>query len=168
MLDAWRRIQDQLPDAQARLVLPDENLVPLARSLRMPISMGIQIGGLPSALNWADAAMAKTGTVTMECALFGVPTVTLYKTSWLTYEIGRRIVTVKYLTMPNLLAGEEIMPEFVQHNAIGWNLAHAMLRLLQDNQRREYVKKRLAQVVSTLGAPGAARRAAAEIRKLYS
>jgi len=168
MLDAWRRIQGQLPDAQAKLVLPDENLVPLARALRMPISMGIQIGGLPAALNWADAAMAKTGTVTMECALFGVPTVTLYKTSWLTYEIGRRIVTVKYLTMPNLLAGEEIMPEFVQHNAIGWNLAHAMLRLLQDNQRREYVKKRLAQVVSTLGAPGAARRAAEEIRKLYS
>ena len=52
----------------------------------------------------ADIAIASTGTVTMECALFGVPTVTLYKTSWLTYQIARRIVTVKSLTMPNLLA----------------------------------------------------------------
>jgi lipid-A-disaccharide synthase len=103
----------------------------------------------------------------MECAFFGVPTVTLYKTSWLTYEIGRRIVTVKSLTMPNLLAGEEIMPEFIQHHAIGWNIAHATLRLLQDPNRRSHIKKRLAQVVSTLGKPGASRRAAEAILELY-
>jgi lipid-A-disaccharide synthase len=105
--------------------------------------------------------------VTLECAYFGVPTVTLYKTSWLTYELGRRIVTVKTLTMPNLLAGEEIMPEFIQHNAIGWNLAHATLKLLQDVKGRAQIQKRLAQVVSTLGQPGAARRAAEAILQLY-
>ncbi len=167
MLTAWQRIQDQLPNARAKLVLPDRQLAQLTRSMLLPASVQTQIGGLPSALAQADVALASTGTVTMECAFFGVPTVTLYKTSWLTYEIGRHLVTVKSLTMPNLLAGEEIMPEFIQHNATGWNLAHAALRLLQDEPRRARVRKRLAQVVSTLGRPGAARRAAHEILGLY-
>ena len=70
-------------------------------------------------MHWrrADVAIASTGTVTMECAFFAVPTVTLYKTSWSTYQIGKRIVTVKWLTMPNLLANQEIFPEFVQNAA---------------------------------------------------
>ena len=168
MLRAWTRIQARLPGSQASMVLPNEKMVRQARSLGLPASVAVQIGDLPAALARADVAISKTGTVTMECAFFGVPTVTLYKTSWLTYEIGRRIVTVKSLTMPNLLAGEEIMPEFIQHDAIGWNIAHATLQLLQDEKRRAHIKKRLAQVVSTLGKPGAARRAAAAILELYA
>jgi lipid-A-disaccharide synthase len=168
MLAAWARIQAQLPDARARLVLPSENLAESARSLGLPAELDIQIGGLPAALAGADAAISKTGTVALECAYFGVPTVTLYKTSWLTYEIGRHLVTVKSLTMPNLLAGEEIMPEFIQHSAIGWNIGHATLKLLQDEKRRTHIKKRLAQVVSTLGEPGASRRAAVAILELFA
>jgi lipid-A-disaccharide synthase len=168
MLGAWQRIQARLPDSQARLVLPNENLVQLARSLKTPASVEIQTGNVASALAQAHVAIASTGTVTVECAFFGVPTVTLYKTSWLTYEIGRRIVTVKSLTMPNLLAGEEIMPEFIQHNAIGWNIAHAALKLLQDEKRRTQIQKRLAQVISSLGKPGASRRAAEAILNLYA
>ena len=68
----------------------------------------------------------------MECAFFGVPTVTLYKTSWLTYQIGKRIVTVKSLTMPNLLANEEVFPEFIQSAATPENISHAALELLQN------------------------------------
>ena len=168
MLGAWQRILAKLPASEAKMVLPNERLAQLARSLKTPATVEIQIGSLPAALAQADAAMASTGTVTMECAYFGVPTVTMYKTSWLTYEIGRRIVTVKSLTMPNLLAGEEIMPEFIQHNAVAWNLAHETLRLLQDEKRRAHIKKRLAQVVSTLGKPGASRRAAEAIRHLFA
>ena len=167
MLAAWRRIEAKRPDARATMVLPNEKLAQLAGAMKPPATVEIQVGGLPAALAHADAAISKTGTVTLECAYFGVPTVTLYKTSWLTYEIGRRIVTVKSLTMPNLLAGEEIMPEFIQHDAIGWNLAHATLKLLQDVKGRAHIQKRLAQVVSTLGEPGAARRAAEAILQLY-
>jgi len=76
--------------------------------------LNFKIGNLPQALAEADVAIASTGTVTMECAFFGVPTVTLYKTSWSTYQIAKRIVKVKWLTMPNILADEEIYPEFVQ------------------------------------------------------
>ncbi len=129
--------------------------------------MEIQIGNLPQALAEADVAIASTGTVTMECAFFGVPTVTLYKTSWFTYEIAKRILTVKSLTMPNILAGEEIYPEFVQGDATPENISRAALELLQDESRRAKIKSQLAKIVSSLGEPGAAGRAAAAILTLF-
>ena len=168
MLEAWQKILAKLPASRARLVLPNERLLPLAKSLGTPASVEIQIGRLPDALAQADVAIASTGTVTMECAFFGVPTVTLYKTSWLTYEIGRRIVTVKSLTMPNLLGGEEIMPEFIQHHAIPWNISQETLKLLQNEKRRVQIKKRLVQIISTLGKPGASRRAAEAVLSLFA
>jgi lipid-A-disaccharide synthase len=127
----------------------------------------IQIGELPFALAETDVAIASTGTVTMECAFFGVPTVTLYKTSWLTYQIIRRIITVKSLTMPNLLAGETVYPEFVQHDATPENLSRAALELLLDESRRMKIKSQLGKIISSLGEPGAAERAAAAILSLF-
>src|SRR6202142_1715204 len=117
MLGALKLIREKLPSAKAKMVLPDETLKQLASRLSaLPSDMEIQIGNLPQALAEADVAIASTGTVTMECAFFGVPTVTLYKTSWSTYQIGKRIVNVKWLTMPNILADEMIFPEFIQND----------------------------------------------------
>jgi len=103
----------------------------------------------------------------VECAFFGVPTVTLYKTSWLTYQIARRIVTVTSLTMPNLLAGEPVYPEFIQHEATPENLSRAALELLQDQAHRARIKAQLARIIASLGEPGAAGRAAAAVLSLF-
>jgi lipid-A-disaccharide synthase len=194
MLDALKLIQARLPDAKAEMVLPNTNLLsdvdweicrrlsikPRRSSSLLPTleatqkfaqkcfsNFEIQIGNLPDALAQADVAIASTGTVTMECALSGVPAVTLYKTSWMTYEIARRIVTVKSLTMPNLLAGEEVYPEFIQGAAIPESIANAVMELLQNEPRRQEIKSQLAEIVSSLGAPGATRRAAAAILSLF-
>ena len=119
------------------------------------------------ALAEAEVALAKTGTVTMECAFAGVPTVTLYKTSWLTYQIARRLVTVKSLTMPNLLAGETVYPEFIQNEATAENLSHAALELLQDEVRRTQIKAQLAKIISSLGESGAPKSAGAAFFSLF-
>ena len=134
--------------------------------LGVPADVEIQIGRLSEALARADLALASTGTVTMECAFFGVPAVTLYKTSWATYELGKRIVKVKSLTMPNLLTDEEVFPEFIQNVATADNLSRAALELLQNDSRREAVKAKLAKIVASLGGPGASRRAAGAIAAL--
>ena len=169
MLGALKLIREKLPSAKAKMVLPDEALKQLADKLSaLPADMELQIGNLPQALAEANVAIASTGTVTMECAFFGVPTVTLYKTSWSTYQIGKRIVIVKWLTMPNILADEEIYPEFVQDAATPENIAAAALELLQNEPRRIQIKKRLAEVVSSLGGPGATTRAATAILSLFS
>jgi lipid-A-disaccharide synthase len=164
MLAALKTIQEKLPSAKAKMVLPSPALVTLAKSLGA--NLEIQVGELPWALAEADVALASTGTVTMECALFGVPTVTLYKTSWLTYQIARHIVTVKSLTMPNLLAGETVYPEFIQKDATPENLARAALELLQDESRQTQIKAQLEKIISSLGEPGAPGRAAAAILSL--
>ena len=169
MLGALKLIREKLLSAKAKMVLPDEALKQLAdRLTALPSDMEIQIGNLPQALAQADVAIASTGTVTMECAFFGVPTVTLYKTSWSTYQIGKRIVKVKWLTMPNILADEEIYPEFVQGAATPGPIAGAALELLQNEPRRIQIKKRLAEVVSSLGGPGATTRAATAILSLFA
>ena len=164
LLAAVKMMQEKIPSVKAKMVLPNPALEQLAKNLGANIE--IQIGDLPPALAAADVAIAATGTVTMECAFFGVPTVTLYKTSRLTYEIGKRIVTVKSLTMPNLLAGETVYPEFIQDDATPEHLATAALELLQNQIRREIIKVQLAQIILSLGEPGAAKRAAAAILSL--
>ena len=93
-----------------KIVLPNRALLEMADDLDWPGNTVIQVGELDKALSTATIALASTGTVTMECAFFGVPAITLYKTSWSTYQIGRRIIQVKYLAMPNILADEALFP----------------------------------------------------------
>ena len=150
------------------MVLPNEKLQEIAKPfLAMAgFPMALRIGGLADELRRADLAIASTGTVTMECAFFGVPTVALYKTSWSTYQIGKRIVTVKYLAMPNILADEIVFPEFIQEAATAENIAAAGLELLRNERRREAVQQSLRKIIRSLGEPGAARRAAAAVAGL--
>lgn len=164
MLDAWNLIHSKLPGAKARMVLPDESLSDLVKSAGA--NLEIQTGNLPGALAEADVAISKTGTVAMECAYFGVPAVTLYKTSWATYEFGKRIVKVNSLTMPNLLAGEELFPEFIQNAATPENISRTALELLSNPDRRREMKEKLARIFVSLGGPGASRRAAQAIVRL--
>jgi lipid-A-disaccharide synthase len=163
MLDAARRIASET-GAVVRTVLPNEKLLAEARPLLVGMpQLRVQVGGLSDALRNATVALASTGTVTLECAWFGVPTVALYKTSWLTYQIGKRIVNVKFLAMPNLLADASVMPEFIQHEATPENLAREVIGLLRDESRRSAMRAELAAVVASLGAPGACERAARAI-----
>jgi lipid-A-disaccharide synthase len=185
LYEAARLINTRNKTASFLMVLPNQNIGDIAKTIwdskwTVPFSVDnealheglralqFQIGNLPQALAQADVAIASTGTVTMECAFFGVPTVTLYKTSWSTYQIGKRIVKVKWLTMPNILADEEVYPEFVQGAATPKNIARAALELMQNEPRRIQIKKRLAEVVSSLGGPGATTRAATAILSLFS
>jgi len=168
ILGAWEKIVAARSDLSALMILPNETLAEQARSFALPAKVTVQTGGLADSLKQAALAIASTGTVTMECAYFGVPTVALYKTSWATYEVGKRIVTVSYLAMPNLLAGEPIFPEFIQNAATANNIAGASLALLEDQKRRTHVRSRLAQIVESLGSPGGSRRAAQDILRLLS
>ena len=108
MLGALKTLQDALPKLRARMVLPTESLVAQAKSRFASVESGSSQCGGParSAEPQADLAIASTGTVTMECAYFGVPTVTLYKRLGLSLGISLGIITAKWFTMPNLLANE--------------------------------------------------------------
>jgi lipid-A-disaccharide synthase len=157
-----------LPSLRGKMILPNDTLFQSVKSLVLPAGLELQIGGLTDALAGANVAITKSGTITMECAAFGVPAVVFYKTSWPTYVIANQLITVKYLAMPNLLAGEAIYPEFIQNDATPENISRAALELLRDEARRKTVKTKLAQVIGSLGGAGAPERAAAAIVSLLS
>jgi lipid-A-disaccharide synthase len=112
-----------------------------------------------------DVALACSGTATLENALLGLPTVVAYKTSWPTYLLARSIVRVKNIAMPNILAGELLMPEFIQSQASPENLAEALRALLSNPAQRRVVRGQLLALRRQLGGPGAAVRAAEAILK---
>jgi lipid-A-disaccharide synthase len=165
MIDAIREMR-RSEDFKCRMVLPSESLRDLASNLAPLEGIDVQVGGLAEALTKARVAIASSGTVTMECAYFRVPTVVLYRTSWSTHALGRRFIKVKYLAMPNLLAGEQIYPEFIQDQATGPNLAAAALDLMRNEKRRGAIQAKLDSVIRSLGEPGASDRAARAIVQL--
>ena len=111
----------------------------------------------------AGAGMVCSGTATLESTFFGLPMVILYKIAWLTWVVGKRLVKIPWLGLPNVLAGREIAREFLQGNAQPELIAAEISRLLEDSSAREEQQRAQASVIGSLGERGAARRAAEAI-----
>lgn len=86
------------------------------------------------AMKAADAALATSGTVTLEVAVAGAPMVIAYRIGAISYAIARRIVTAPFITLFNIAAGREVAPEFIQNAATPERLASALYRLLTDRE----------------------------------
>ncbi len=112
------------------------------------------------ALELADAAIAASGTVTMEAALLGVPTVVVYRTNPITFAIARRLVHVPHIAMANLILGRRLFPELLQDAARADLIERELARLLEDESVREEMRAGLREIKERLGPPGAADRAA--------
>lgn len=110
-----------------------------------------------------DLALTCSGSATLENALLGIPMVVVYKTSWITYQIARRIVKVDRIGMVNLLAGRDLAPELIQDRATPENMAAAAEDLLKDPARRRTLRRELLALRDKMGGPGFARRAAEQI-----
>lgn len=110
-----------------------------------------------------DVALTKSGTSTVEIAISATPMVVMYKTSPLSYRIGKTFALITHIAMPNIIAGKTIVPEFIQGDATPERLADAVFALLTDAKRREKMKDDLRLVKESLGGAGAARRVAEEV-----
>jgi lipid-A-disaccharide synthase len=111
----------------------------------------------------ADLALVTSGTATLETACFGTPMLIVYKTSWLTYWMGRMLVRVKNIGLVNIVAGETIVPEFIQHRASVRLLSREALALLGDPAALDAMRSKLSGVREKLGESGASERAAKRI-----
>jgi lipid-A-disaccharide synthase len=120
----------------------------------------VELGTAHELMQHATLAITASGTATMECAFYGCPMIVVYKVNWLTYLIGRMVVKVKWLGMPNVIAGREIVPEFIQHDAKPERIAAMAHDLLENDEKREVMQRELASIVASLGGAGASERAA--------
>jgi lipid-A-disaccharide synthase len=101
-------------------------------------------------LHHAHAALTKSGTSTLECALAITPMVIAYRMHPLTYRIAKRVVDVEHIGLVNLIAGERLAPEFVQDAAQPQALASALLPLIKDGPERERMLAELHRVRARL------------------
>ena len=120
----------------------------------------ITVGEASAAMQRAGVGIVASGTATLEAAFFLMPFVLVYRVAWLTYVAARAVVKVKHLGMPNVLAGREIVPEFIQHRARPDLLAGAVLTLLEDQSAREEMLANFNKVIAQLGNTGASLKAA--------
>jgi len=94
-------------------------------------------GGPDTAAIGASAVLTSSGTMSMHCALAGIPGAVAYRTDGLTYFLGRFLVKVPYLGIANLLLNEPMYPEFIQHAATPEVLAAELRSCVNDPKRRE-------------------------------
>ena len=124
-------------------------------------------GEVPQLMVQTNVGMVASGTATLEAVLSQLPFVLIYRVAWLTYLAARLVVKIKYLGMPNVLAGREIVPEFIQHQAQPQAIAAAVARLLTDKSERARMLSDFAGVAQKLGRGEAGENAAdAIIREL--
>ncbi len=163
MFEAARILARSLP-VDFHMVLSSPDLLNLARQQApSEISLTLHQGGLAQSLENSDLAIASSGTVTMECAYFRVPTIVIYKTSPATYWIGLQLIKVKYLAMANLLADEAVFPELIQNEATGERIAREVQTLVDSPARLMAIQHKLDDIISQLGPSGASHRAAKAI-----
>lgn len=117
----------------------------------------------------ADAALTKSGTVTLQLALAGVPMVVAYRMNPLTHRIARRLVEVDHIALVNLVAGRELVPELIQDEVAPRRLAEALAPLLETGEaERRRIREGLAGVRDRLGSPGCAGRVADHAMELMA
>ena len=96
------------------------------------IQVNITSGRSREVLRISDISLIASGTATLEAFLLGVPQVVAYRISWLTYFLGKRVVKIKRFSLPNILAGRDVVEELIQEEVIPERLARAALRILED------------------------------------
>ena len=105
-------------------------------------------GDSTQAMAGADVVLMGSGTAVLEAAMLTKPAVATYKVAWLTYLIAikMRLVKLTHYTLPNLLTEEPLVPEFMQNDAQPQPIAAAVIELLDNPQRRQFISERFARL----------------------
>ncbi len=110
-------------------------------------------------LSHAQAALVTSGTATLETALFNVPEVVCYKGSWISYQIAKRIITLKYISLVNLIMDQEVVKELIQEELNTENLKVELAKILHPENRNK-LSIAYANLKQNLGGEGASKKTA--------
>jgi len=105
-------------------------------------------------LSQAKAALVTSGTATLETALFGVPEVVCYKGSTISYQIAKRVIKVKYISLVNLIMDRLVVKELIQNDLTVHNLKHELQELLKNEKRINEIKKDYSELKRILSEGG--------------
>jgi lipid-A-disaccharide synthase len=106
-------------------------------------------------LSIADVALVTSGTATLETALFDVPEVVCYRGSGISYQIAKKLIKVKYISLVNLIMDKPVIKELIQHDLTEEKLSHELNALLNDSEYRQQLKTEFNSLRIKLGGGGA-------------
>jgi len=156
ILDAAKRLAERFP--KARFVLSQAESVADAwlEQHLAPFHLPIVCvkGRNVDVLQCCDAVITVSGTATLEVALMGVPMAIIYKVTPITYLLGRWLISIPFIGLPNILSGRRIAQEFIQHEATGENIAGEIAHILDDVGYARQMQADLLEVKTLLGEGG--------------
>jgi lipid-A-disaccharide synthase len=153
LLDAYEQLLILYPNLPVQIPVPDSRIrivVDKILSKRNKLKDNIQVVEEGKIL-MARAAMMSSGTMSLSCALAGIPGLIAYRAHPLTYFLGRILVKVPYLGMANILIPDNPpYSEFIQHNANGRNLSQSMVNIFRDTQARNQAERNAKKLYACL------------------
>ncbi|MFH2049007.1 MAG: lipid-A-disaccharide synthase [bacterium] len=108
----------------------------------------------------SNLLLTASGTATLETGIIARPMVVVYKTGFITYQIARRLVSLKNIALVNLVLNDNVVPELIQTEASPENMFKELSKFMDDSQYYKSVHEKLLRVSSTLGGTGSSERAA--------
>jgi lipid-A-disaccharide synthase len=163
MLDTAAIVVDLIPEVHFLVPLAPtirrEQINPYLNGRNLPLT--VVTDSTHEVIRACEMIVAASGTVTLEAAILGTPLVVVYKVNPLTYWLGKRLVKVNHLALANIIAGETVAPELIQHEVTPERIAREAMKIFNDDRRKEWIKRRLQDVRHELGTPGASGKAAA-------
>jgi lipid-A-disaccharide synthase len=169
MMEVARRLLQLNPTLRFQVAAASEELAREMDEMMRPEqlagreSLEIAVGQTAAIMQRAFVGIVASGSATLEAAYFGMPFVLIYKVAWPTYVAARLVVNVDFLGMPNLLAGKEVVPEFIQHEARPDAIVAAVRLLMVDSPARDRMILDFDEIITKLGGTGASERAAQAI-----
>ena len=139
---------------EAVVLYPSDEILAVLKAAQPPANVRLQRTGESSAVA-ASAVLTSSGTMSMHCALAGIPGVVTYRTDPLTYLIGRLLVKVEHIGIANLLLKEAMYPEYIQGAAKAEVFARELSDCLENPARRERTAAQAARLRALLAQPTA-------------
>lgn len=157
-LRAWRDdLKFEVPAASAKLATQIRGLLHEANA---DTWITVNTGGSHALMQQAGCAVIASGTATLEAAYYGLPYCLVYRVAPLTYVMAKLLVKIKLIGLVNILAGEEVVREFVQANAEPIAVSRELREFIESPEKCAALQVRLAETTSKLGEHGAHERAA--------
>jgi lipid-A-disaccharide synthase len=164
MIEAVRRLLQLNPTLRFQVAAASKELArEMSEQLADRQAIEIAVGQTAAIMQRSSVGIVASGSATLEAAYFGMPFVLVYKVAWPTYVAARLVVNVDFLGMPNLLAGKEVVPEFIQHEAKPDAIVKDVRLLMEDSPARDRMISDFDAIISKLGGTGASERAAQAI-----
>src|SRR5690606_19127452 len=153
-------------DRDAVTLYPSNEILDTLRGAGPPATVKLVKTGATDGAVGASAVLTTSGTMSMHCALAGIPGVVTYKTDPLTYLLGRLLVKVRYIGIANLILGEEMYPEYIQGAATPATLARELDLAVHDRSRRARTATLADRLRTVLASPAEASAAQWMIQQL--